>query len=356
MGMKILITGGCGFVGSSLSIALKTKYPGYTIIAFDNLKRNGSELNINRLKEAGIIFMRGDVRNKRDLDNIELVDLIIHTAGETSVLAGLNSSSDYLFETNLNGTINCLNLALKFKAAFLFLSTSRVYPIKDINSINYVESDTRFEIAPDQVLKGISKYGIAENFPLLGNGRSLYGVTKLSLELIINEYNELFGLKSVVNRCGVITGPWQMGKIDQGVIVLWVAKHFWKGELSYFGYGGEGKQVRDILHVNDLINLIDYQIHNLDAMNGNTFNVGGGRDISVSLQELTTLCQEITGNIIEIKKVEQTRAADIRTYITDNTKVSEATGWRPVIPPGKIVTDIFEWIKNNENSLAHILN
>ncbi len=355
MNKRILITGGCGFVGSGLALAFKNKYPAYDIVALDNLKRRGSELNIIRLKDAGINFMHGDLRNKEDLESIDKIDLIIEAAAEPSVLAGINSSADYLLNTNLNGTINCLGLAAKHKSDFIFLSTSRVYPIKDIESIAFVEKETRFDITNSQSLPGISAKGLAENFPI-ENARSLYGATKLASELLIKEYNELFGIKTVVNRCGVITGPWQMGKVDQGVIVLWVAKHFWKGKLGYFGYGGEGKQVRDILHIHDLFRLIDYQAHNMEAMNGQTFNAGGGIEICVSLQELTSLCERVTGNKIEITKVPENRAADIRIYITDNTKITANTGWKPEIGPEEIVKDIYHWITENEKELKQILN
>lgn len=355
MPKKILITGGCGFAGSSLAVALKTNYPDYTIISFDNLKRRGSELNLSRLKHAGVEYIHGDLRNKEDLQEVGPIDVLIEAAAEPSVLAGINSSPDYLINTNLNGTINCLNYAMQHKADFVFLSTSRVYPIKDIENIQYDEAETRFKVAEQQSIHGISAKGISEEFPL-HNSRSLYGATKLASELLIKEYNELFGLKAVVNRCGVLTGPWQMGKVDQGVIVLWVARHFWQGKLGYFGYGGEGKQVRDILHIDDLYDLVDYQIHHMDQMNGQTFNVGGGTEISVSLKELTALCEKVTGNSIEINKVPETRTADIRIYITDNSKVTAATGWKPKKGPEQIISDIYDWIKDNQHQLKNILN
>jgi CDP-paratose 2-epimerase len=147
-----------------------------------------------------------------------------------------------------------------------------------------------------------------------------------------------------------------MGKVDQGVIVLWVARHYWKKGLSYIGYGGEGKQVRDILHIDDLFSLIDLQIHNPDTYNGQLFNVGGGPDISLSLQELTTLCQEVTGNRIPIEKVKENRPADIRIYLTDNTKVTSLSGWKPSFRKEQVVADVFNWIHHHERQLASILS
>jgi CDP-paratose 2-epimerase len=354
MSKTILVTGGAGFVGSSLAIQFKKNYPPYRIIVLDNLKRRGSELNLVRLKEVGIDFFHGDIRNSEDFNSLPAVDTIIETSAEPSVLAGINEAPSYVVNTNLLGTVNCLNFALKNKSDFIFLSTSRVYPIENIEQIAFEETDTRFKISENQTIKGVSKNGIGEDFPLDGY-RSLYGATKLCSELLIQEYNQFYGLKTVINRCGVLTGAWQMGKVDQGVVVLWLARHFWKQNLGYFGYGGTGKQIRDILHVNDLYRLIDYQIHNIEKLNNQTFNVGGGNEVSTSLCELTELCQNITGNKVSIESVIENRQADIRTYITDNTKITAATGWAPEIGVREILEDIYQWLRENENSLQHIL-
>ena len=352
--MIILITGGCGFVGSNLAVLIKQKNPSFRVIAFDNLRRRGSELSIFRLRENNVEFIHGDIRNIEDFDEIGEITVLIDAAAEPSVTAGINSSIDYMIHTNLNGTINCVNYALKYKAQFIFLSTSRVYPIKHLEQINFIEKDTRFELAPKQTIAGFSIKGVSESFPLNGS-RSLYGATKLSSELIIQEYTEFLGLKSVINRCGVVTGAHQMGKVDQGVVVLWVARHFWEKGLSYIGYGGQGKQVRDILHIQDLFRLIDWQMHHKDQVNNEIFNVGGGNECSISLKELTYLCEKSTGNKIKIEKIPENRVADIPIYLTDNTYVTYKTGWVPRIKPQEIVNEITEWIKQNEQILKPIL-
>jgi CDP-paratose 2-epimerase len=356
MDKKILITGGAGFVGSSLAMSLKRKYPNYTVVAADNLKRRGSELNLPRLKESGIQFIHADIRQRADIESLDAdFTTIIEASAEPSVLAGLNGTPDYLIETNLSGTINCLYFAKRIKADFIFLSTSRVYPIAPLESCAFVEEETRFSYSAGQSLHGVSERGIGENFSLNG-ARSLYGATKLSSELLIHEFNSFYGLKTVINRCGVLTGPWQMGKVDQGVMVLWVAKHFWKKQLSYIGYGGEGKQVRDLLHVDDLFRLIDIQVHDIAKYNGEVFNVGGGREVSLSLRELTTLSEEVTGNKIHIEKVKENRPADVRMYITDNSKITSLSGWKPEISREQVIRDIFNWLKENERSLKDILS
>ncbi len=130
--MKILITGGAGFVGSGIAFNLKKDFPNYEIYCLDNLKRKGSELNVSRLGAAGITFVHGDIRNKEDFDGLPMVDAVIEASAEPSVLAGMDGTPDYLINTNLMGTVNCLNFAKKSKAKFIFLSTSRVYPIKAI--------------------------------------------------------------------------------------------------------------------------------------------------------------------------------------------------------------------------------
>lgn len=352
----ILITGGAGFVGSNLATLLKEKYPDYFIMCLDNLKRKGSELNLNKLRSHGIDFIHGDIRDKNDFKQIRRqINCVIDAAAEPSVLAGFDGNTDYVIGTNLNGTINALNFSVEHKANFIFLSTSRVYPIKRIEEIDLIETDTRFEIATVQKGPGITQQGISEVFPLAGP-RSLYGATKLASEMMVEEYNEMFGLKTVIDRCGIITGPYQMGKVDQGVVVLWMAKHFWKKNLSYVGYGGTGKQVRDMVHVNDLFNLIDIQIHQIEKFNGQTFNVGGGRKVSASLQELTSACRLISGNEIPIQSIFETRKADIRLYISDNTKISAVTDWFPKKTVQEILEDIFLWIKNNEHQLKPILS
>lgn len=352
--MTILITGGAGFIGSTLAIQLKKKYPNYQIICFDNLKRRGSELNLSDLKNHGIEFVHGDIRNAEDFDGIKGFDVLIEASAEPSVLSGLDSNPSYVINNNLYGSINCFNECLKHKAKLIFLSTSRVYPIDTIENANFIEESTRFSFDSNQSIIGLSEKGISEKLSLSG-ARSFYGTTKLSSELFIEEYSKFYDLKSAVTRFGVIAGPRQMGKTDQGVVTLWMAKHFWKQSLKYIGYGGLGKQVRDILHVNDLVKLIDLQIHNIDRFNGKVFNAGGGLGSSASLFEMTQICQEITGNAIEIGSEKENRPADLRMYITDNSALEEATGWKPENTVKDIFSDIYKWISENETQLEGIL-
>ncbi|MCK4912775.1 MAG: GDP-mannose 4,6-dehydratase [Candidatus Omnitrophica bacterium] len=354
---NILITGGCGFIGSNLAMLLRAKYPSAKITSFDNLIRKGSELNVERLKSNDIEFIKGDIRNESDLEAILDIDLLIECSAEPSVLAGYGQSPKYLIDTNLMGTINCLELARKNKADVVFLSTSRVYPYDVINQLKIKEEESRFvwEESEDNSIAGFSKQGIGLDFPISGV-RSMYGATKLCSEIIFNEYIAMYGLKGVINRCGVVAGPWQFGKVDQGVFTFWMLKHYFKKPLSYIGFGGKGKQVRDLLHVDDLFDLIDLQINSMDKVNGQIYNVGGGKEISLSLLETTKLCQEITNNKIDIGSETQTRPADLAIYLTDNSKVNNALGWKPKRDAKKILEDIYNWIEDNEEKLKVLIS
>ncbi len=353
---KILITGGAGFVGSNISIKLKKKYPSAEITVLDNLKRKGSELNPARLCQNGVNFVHGDIRNREDIEAAGESDLIIDCSAEPSVMAGIDSSPEYVINTNLTGTINCLEHARRNKAAFIFLSTSRIYPVSVINGINYTEKEKRFSLEISTAINGVSPEGFSEDFPLFPGPRTIYGATKLSSELIIQEYCENYGIKTLINRCGVITGPWQMGKVDQGVVVLWAAAHFFKKGLAYLGFGGKGKQVRDFMHIDDLFNLMCIQIEDFDAYSGSTFNVGGGVNNSFSLLELTEICRDISGNKIKISSDKRTRKGDIKYYSTDSRKIKDLSGWSPEKDLKETMNEIFHWIDKNHSILEKILN
>jgi CDP-paratose 2-epimerase len=198
-------------------------------------------------------------------------------------------------------------------------------------------------------LPGVSTNGITEEFPLKGS-RTLYGTTKLAAELLIAEYREIYNLRTVINRCGVIAGPWQMGVADQGIFTYWILSHLLNRPLRYVGYGGLGKQVRDILHVEDLARLVEKQIANPDHWNGHTFNVGGGQNISLSLLEATNFCREI-GYEVPVESTNETRAGDVRIYLSDCARLFSHTAWRPEHSAEKILEDIFDWCGANLNTL-----
>jgi len=346
--MRFLITGGAGFVGSNLALALKAHWNEAEVVCMDNLYRPGSELNLPRLAQAAVHFHRGDVRAPETFPKGPF-DFLIECSAEPSVLAGHNGSPDYLFHTNLVGAYHCLEKARAWHSRFLFLSTSRVYPIAPLEAHPWREGPTRFAWA-DNGADGISSQGVAEHLDLRG-ARSLYGCTKFAAEQLIEEYRAAFGLKAVINRCGVIAGPWQFGKVDQGVAALWVIAHHFGRPLSYIGYGCQGKQVRDFLHVADLCDLLVEQIEQFDTWDGWLGNVSGGVANSASLCELTALCSEATGREIAISSVPANRPNDLRIFVADCALLFQRTAWRPKRDLRRIVHDIADWVRQNETEM-----
>jgi CDP-paratose 2-epimerase len=188
--------------------------------------------------------------------------------------------------------------------------------------------------------------------------RTLYGATKLGAELLISEYAETQALTAVVNRCGVIAGPWQMGKVDQGVFTHWMLAFYFRRPLSYIGFDGAGKQVRDLLHIDDLVDLIDDQLVRPGHWAGAVVNVGGGLDVSLSLRETSGVCREITGHDLEVAADPNTREGDIRIYYSDLGVLGSYTSWTPRRSATEIMSDIYAWIHEHEQlvSAALIVN
>lgn len=344
---NILITGGAGFVGSNLAVKLKTHFDGADVCVLDNLYRKGSECNLPRLENHSIKFINGDVRNYEDLRKAGKIDFLIECSAEPSVLAGQGKDTDYLIQTNLNGAINCAEYCREHNAAMLFLSTSRVYPYKTLANAVVSETETRFEFNKKQAVPGLSQEGVAEDFPMSGP-RSLYGATKYAAEVMLEEYRDRFSIPVIINRCGVLSGPWQFGKSDQGIAAFWTAAHMNGRNLKYIGFRGCGKQVRDFLHIDDLFELIKIQMKNPEKFSeAGFFNIGGGRRISASLKELTAICEKVTGRKIEITAEPELRYADIPVYLTDTARIKEFCGWSPQITLEKMIQDINNWINSD---------
>jgi CDP-paratose 2-epimerase len=252
-----------------------------------------------------------------------------------------------VLEANLVGTINALEAARERKAAFVFLSTSRVYSIDALNQLPFHEQATRFEWSKPAGQAGFSERGIAEDFSVAGP-RSFYGTSKYASEQLVGEYATYAGVRAIINRCGILAGPWQMGKTDQGVVSLWVAHHLWQRPLSYIGFEGQGKQVRDVLHIDDLFELLVRQLEMVPDWNGEVYNVGGGQAGSLSLAELTQLCREATGQRIELGSTPATSPVDVRSFITDAQRACDRFGWSPQRDPAAIVADIARWLQSHE--------
>lgn len=350
----LLITGGAGFVGANLALLFKAHFPRARVMAFDNLSRRGSELNLERLTQAGVEFIHGDVRQLSDLRQCPPCDWLIECSAEPSVHAGYQSGVQYCMDTNLIGAINCLHFLNACKGKMIFLSSSRVYAIEALRQLPLKVQGHRFALdLSSSDPKGLSAKGISEHFSIEGP-RSLYGATKLCAELLIQEFAHMFELTALVNRCGVLTGPWQMGKVDQGFMALWVASAYYCRGLNYMGFNGTGHQVRDILHVHDLFELLLWQITHLGQETFQVFNVGGGEDNSVSLRELTQMVEDISGRSMVVGTKPDTLPADIPFYVSDCSKIQALSGWAPHWTKAAIIEDLWHWIETHHQTLRRI--
>ena len=334
--MKILITGGCGFVGSNLALFLKKK--GFTVHTLDNLTRKGSKYNSNLLKKQKIKNYKINISNIKKIKSLPKYDLILDCCAEAAVEISKNDF-DKVINTNLIGTINILKKSKNDKSKIIFISSSRIYPLEEMNKV-IKNKNLKSKIK-------ISKM-FSEKDKIIGP-KTIYGLTKLCSEMLIEEFSYAYKLKYLINRCGVISGPLQFGKQDQGFVSLWIWRHLNKKKLSYIGYGGYGNQIRDVLHIDDLSELILLQIKNINKINNKLFTVGGSKTSYTSLSQLTKLCQKITGNKIKMGKVSKTSSYDIPYYLSDNTHVSNTYRWKPKRNINQVVMDTFLWLKNNKS-------
>ena len=307
--MKILITGGCGFVGSNLAIYFKNNEIGTKINTLDNLSRKGSLLNLHRLKKKKIKNFKKNISNYNELKSLPKYDLIVDCCAEAAVEKS-RKEVDKVFNTNLVGTFNILKKCVKDKSNFIFLSSSRVYSIEKLRQLKR------------------NKFLINEKFDT-SEPKSIYGFSKYSSEHLIREFSFLYKIKYIINRLGVISGPWQFGKQDQGFVSFWIWKHMNRRKLSYNGFGGKGLQIRDVVHITDVCKLISKQIKKINSINNLTLNAGGGKKNAISLKDLTKICQKITSNRIKIFSRKVTSIYDIPYYVTDNSKVKKIYNWNP---------------------------
>ena len=343
--MKILITGGCGFVGSNLCVFIKKNISKAKVYSLDNLYRKGSILNQKRLKSYGVKNFKIDIKDNLKISKLPKFDLIVDCCAEASVEISAKQPNR-VFYTNLVGTFNILEKCRKDKTNLIFLSSSRVYSINSLRKI----------INKKYLKKKInSKILIDESFDT-SSPKSIYGMTKYSSEQLIQEYNYAYNIKYLINRFGVISGPWQFGKQDQGFISLWILKHLFKKKLKYIGFGGFGNQIRDVIHVDDVCEIIVRQIKKIKRINNQIFNIGGGIKNSLSLRELTIACQNLTKRKIYIERINHTSKFDIPYYVSNNKKIKQFYNWTPKKNLENILMDIFECIRLNQSQLKKNLD
>lgn len=344
--MKILLTGVCGFVGSTLVHALRERLPaGTEFFGLDNFIRPGSETNREGLRVLGVRLFHGDVRLPSDVDALPAVDWVLDCAANPSVLAGVDgrSSSRQVVEHNLLGTINLLEFCRRHGAGFLLLSTSRVYSIPPLAGlpVEAAGEPAGFRLQPGASLPvGIGPAGVAEEFSV-APPVSLYGATKLASEILALEYGESFGLPVWVNRCGVLAGAGQFGRADQGILAYWINAWLERKPLRYIGFGGTGAQTRDALHPRDLAPLLVQQMGTPDAGDRpRVVNLGGGPARAFSLAGLSAWCERRFGFAHLVAADPVPRAFDIPWMMMDNRQAAETWAWQPEVSLEEILEEI----------------
>jgi len=346
--MKVLITGICGFVGSSLARWLIRHDSSVSVAGIDNFIRPGSEMNRLALKKLGISVRHGDVRNASDLDTLPASDWVIDAAANPSVLAGVDgtTNSRQLLEHNLHGTINILEYCKRVRSGFVLLSTSRVYSIRALAGLSLVVRERAFMLDPKAALPdGVSENGIGTTFSTAAP-LSLYGSTKLASEILALEYAETFSLPVWINRCGVLAGAGQFGTAEQGIFSFWIHACARGKPLRYIGYEGKGYQVRDALHPDDLAELVHRQMTFSKKAMWRVFNVGGGLRSAMSLAQLTGWCAERFGKR-RITADKSPRQFDIPWFVMDSADAAGQLGWRPRKGMEAILKEIAEHAERN---------
>lgn len=336
--MKLLITGGCGFLGSNLASDALARCD--ELIVFDNLYRNGSRDNLVWLQNKGEFrFEHGDIRNQNDITRLireTKPDAIFHLAGQVAMTTSIaNPRMD--FEVNVMGTHNLLEAVRQYapNATVVYSSTNKVYG--DLEQYTYCETETRYECIEHP-------NGFDETTPL--EFHSPYGCSKGAADQYMLDYARIFGLKTVVFRHSSMYGGRQFSTYDQG----WVGWFCQKaaetrvGSLKEpFTISGTGKQVRDVLHADDMKRLYMAAVSNIDKARGQAFNVGGGIGNSLSLLELFQLLEGLIGTKINYSKL-PARESDQRVFVADISKAGEVLGWRPKVSAPQGVSQMLQWV------------
>lgn len=348
--MRILITGICGFVGSTLARAFADSGAAHELLGFDNFIRPGSETNRAELKRRGVKLFHGDLRAASDLESLPPVDFVIDAAANPSVLAGVDgkTSSRQLIEHNLTGTVNMLEFCKQHRAGFILLSTSRVYSIAPLaalpiesheNAFRPVLGSTPRPSPSPLAAPGVSPAGLTEDFPTSAP-ISLYGATKLASEALALEYGETFNLPVFINRCGVLAGAGQFGRADQGIFAYWLNAWHQRRPLKYIGFGGTGHQVRDCLHPRDLLPALSQQLSapKLPAAD-RIANFSGGAVSAMSLRQLSDWCAAHLGPHT-VAADHTPRPFDIPWIVLDHAKATRLYNWRPATATPAILEEI----------------
>lgn len=336
--MKILITGGCGFLGSNLAMnAIKN---GYELIIFDNLSRYGSSLNFDWLKTIGnFTFVHGDIRNRNDVFNLikkHVPDAVFHLAGQVAMTTSI-SDPILDFETNALGTFNLLEGIRRFSnhSKVIYSSTNKVYG--DFSHLNFEEKEFRYKCME-------YPNGFPETISL--DFHSPYGCSKGSADQYMLDYHRIHGLQTVVFRHSSMYGGRQFSTVDQGWIGWFCQQALnMKNNADYepFTISGNGKQVRDVLHAEDMIDLYYSALDSHENIVGQVFNIGGGLENSLSLLELFQILEEKLSIKLRYKELPP-RESDQLIFMADLTKIQSAIHWIPKISSKEGVHKMVDWL------------
>jgi CDP-paratose 2-epimerase len=338
--MKIFITGGCGFLGSNLARAALTK--GYELTVFDNLFKAGSELNLSWLKSLGKFnYVHGDIRNTEDVERAiagHRPEVVFHVAGQVAMLTSLEAPR-LDFEINTLGTINLLEAIKKHapKAICCYSSTNKVYG--DLEWLQYKETETRWTTPSHE-------NGFKEDLPL--DFRSPYGCSKGAAEQYLLDYHRMFNLNTVVFRHSSMYGPRQYATFGQGWIGWFCEQAVAKKRnpnIEPFTISGDGKQVRDVLHADDMVDLYFSSVEKIDQAKGQVFNIGGGMQNSLSLLELFSFLEKELGIDLEYRRLKP-RKSDQKVFVADVGKARSLLGWTPKMGKEEGLKDMIEWISD----------
>lgn len=336
--MRCLITGGAGFVGSNLAASLISE--GHRVSVLDNLQREGTANNIQWLASIGEYeFQQNDIRNRDFCD--EFIhsfkpDVIFHLAGQVAMTTSLaDPRLDY--ETNVTGTINILEAVRQKlpKCVVAFASTNKVYG--DLSQISTSEQNTRY--VPDDNL-----HAFDEDLPL--NFKSPYGCSKGAADQYVLEYARAYGLRTFVFRHSTIYGGKQLSSYEQGWIGWFASEAVAQlnNPAKSFSISGSGKQVRDILHVDDVISLYKCVLEDRQHVYGEAFNVGGGLDNSISVIELVHLLEQKLNLKLNLYHISE-RHCDQRYYVSQINKIVTAFNWKPTISISSGIDEVLSKVK-----------
>lgn len=335
--MKLLITGGCGFLGSNLASHALSQ--GIDLCVFDSLYRHGSQSNLEWLRAQGRFeFVHGDIRNGNDVQRaISRIkpDAVFHLAGQVAMTTSI-ADPRMDFEVNALGTLNVLEAVRTQSpdAVVIYSSTNKVYG--DLEQYHYRETDTRYVCLE-------FPNGFDEQTPL--DFHSPYGCSKGSADQYLRDYHRIFGLKTVVFRHSSMYGGRQFATADQGWIGWFckMASETRAGQRDEpFTISGTGKQVRDVLHAEDMISLYFSTLTHADAAAGQAFNIGGGIDNSLSLLELFSLLEAEICQPLQYINLPP-RESDQRVFIADIRKMVRLTGWKPEVSAQQGVSSMLAW-------------